>query len=278
MSPIPCIPIALRIRAGRIPVHWEIREHTIHEVRDVDGRVLTPGGIERVFWPQVQKTKWDDVEVDEVEDPLDLRNHLFHLFNAEWNELKVLAFLERVGAWRIVDDGDPRIDVWAQGTFTDIVFAHREATGIRVLPITLEELRQETEYWYRLLGSLGNHSKLRSAFKQAPPRDARPLDHLLFTGHTRFSNTLQVSLEWHGKDPYAVVETITANELLIAAAWADVAGRAERQVCARCATRFTWPRKKKHCRWECGHLDAVKRYKRKRTLENRKAKARDTLR
>jgi hypothetical protein len=60
---------------------------------------------------------------------------------------------------------------------------------------------------------------LRSVFKQAPPPDARPHDHFSFSREAQFSNTLPVSLEWHGKDPYAVVEAITASELLVAAAW-----------------------------------------------------------
>jgi hypothetical protein len=83
----------------------------------------------------------------------------------------------------------------------------------------LDDLRQESKYWYRLLRALSNPQKLRSVFKQAPPPDARPHDHFSFSREAQFSNTLPVSLEWHGKDPYAVVEAITASELLVAAAW-----------------------------------------------------------
>jgi len=61
---------------------------------------------------------------------------------------------------------------------------------------------------------------------------------------------------------------------MIAAACSDVVSRAEKQVCARCGTRFTWPRKKKHCQWECEHLAAVGKYKRKKALE--KLKLRET--
>jgi hypothetical protein len=56
---------------------------------------------------------------------------------------------------------------------------------------------------------------------------------------------LPVSLGWQGKDPYAVIETISAWELMIAAAWSDVVSRAEEQVCARCGTRFTVAPKEK---------------------------------
>src|SRR5689334_11123186 len=94
MSPIPSVPIALRIRAARIPVKWTVREHTIIETVDFDGRVIQKGGIERVFWPQVDIAKWGDVETREIENPLDVRNQLFHLFNSDWTEAGVLAFLD----------------------------------------------------------------------------------------------------------------------------------------------------------------------------------------
>jgi len=261
MSPIPSVPIALHLKAARIPIQWTVRESMSPEIRDIDGRVIAETTTENVFWPQVQKTKWNDVELTEIEDALDLRAQLFHIFNWNWTEQAVLAFLNRAGAWRIVDDGDET--TWTAGTFATVAYGHREAVGIRVVPITLDEMRRETAYWYRLLCALSNPSKLRAAFRQAPKSDSRPHDRFMFGIDTHFFNTLPVSLEWHGKDPYAVIEAITASELLVAAAWTDVVRRAPKSKSARdVATRFTWPRKKKHCRWECGHLDAVKRHKR----------------
>jgi len=264
MSPIP---IAINIRAGRIPVNWTVREHP----NPLDGAV------ERVFWPQADATSWGDAEIAEIEDPLDLRNQIFRTFNTNWTEDSALDLLNRVGAWRIMQNGD-RQEEWAKGMYANVAFGHRQAIGVRVEVMTLAEMRRDTDRWYRLLSSLQNPTRLRTEYRQPPPAKARPHDHYSFATEAHFSNTLSVSLEWHGKDPYAVVETITAWELMIAAAWADVVGRAEEQVCARCGTRFTWPRKKKHCRWECGHLVAVRKYKRKRALERQKNKAGRSLR
>jgi hypothetical protein len=277
MSPFPTVPIALRIRAGRIPVSWTMRDDYHPEVRDVDGRVIERRRTERVFWPKVETTKWGDAEVVDIEGPLDIRAQLFNIFNTNWNEKTALAFLEQVGAWRVANDGDPKTWTWAQGMFASVAYGHRQGLSIRVLPISSEDLRIETQYWYKLLGALKNPAKLRAVFKQAPPSDARPHDHFSFALEAQFNNTLPISLEWHGKDPYAVVETITASELMVAAAWADVVGRAEEQICARCGTRFTWPRKKKHCQWECGHLEAVRKYKRKKAIEKQKEQDRRVL-
>jgi hypothetical protein len=266
MSPIPTVPIALHIRAARIPIRWTVRDHTLHEMRAADGRVLQEGGVERVFWPQVETTKWGDVELTEIENPLEFRIKLFRFFNMNKTEAAALDFLQDIGAWRIVSETER--ERWAEGTYANVTHGHRKGVGLRMLPTTLPEILQAIEGWYRLLGN-HNPKKLEAQFKPPPPPDARVSERNLFAMEAQFVNTLPVSLEWHGKDPYAVIETISAWELMIAAAWSDVVSRAEKQVCARCGTRFTWPRKKKHCQYECGHLAAVGRYKRKKALEKR---------
>jgi hypothetical protein len=278
MSPIPSVPIALRIRSARMPVTWTVRESYRPEVLAVDGRVIDKGGVERVFWPQVEG-KWDMVEVTEIEDPLDLRVQLFKMYNTNRTEAAALDFLNRVGAWRIVEDGGKQ-ESWAEGTYANVTYRHREILDVRVMPLTLEDLLGDVKHWYKLSGALRNPTKLQAEFKQPPPTSARPYDLSMYALEARFSNTLPVSLEWHGKDPYAVVETITASELMIAAAWSDVLSRAEEQVCANvnCGTRFTWPRKKKYCRWECGHSVAVRNHKRKLADEKRRKKGRKSLR
>jgi hypothetical protein len=270
MSPIPTVPIALHIRAARIPIRWTVRDHELHELRAADGRVISKGRIERVFWPQVETTKWGDVELTEIADPLEFRIQLFRFFNISKTEAAALDFLQDIGAWRIVSE--PNREEWAKGAYANVTYGHRQGVGLRMLPTTLPEILQATEGWYKLLGN-HNPKKLETQFKPPPPPDARPYDRDFFAIEAQFVNTLPVSLEWRGKDPYAVIETISAWELMIAAAWSDVVSRAEKQVCARCGTRFTWPRKKKHCRWECGHLAAVGRYKRKKALEKKKQMA-----
>jgi hypothetical protein len=253
MSPIP---IALNVRSARIPIRWTVRKTQDNE---------------QLFWPQVVG-KGGNVEATEIADPLSLRAQLFNLLNTDRSEGAALSFLNRVGAWRLWDGGNR--ESWAEGTYVNLNYGHRLAINGRVLPITLADLLRDTGHWYRLLGTLRNPVKLRAVFKQPPPADSRSSDRYLFALDAHLSNTLPVSLEWHGKDPFAVVETVTAWELMIATAWADVVSRAEDQLCANCGTRFTWPRKKKHCRLECGHSAAVRKYKRKRSLEKQKKKTR----
>jgi hypothetical protein len=258
MSPIP---IALRIKAARIPVHWTVRVSTSPELLDADGETLYPEKKERVFWPQVEKTSWGDVELEEIEDPLLMRIRLLKLFHADRTEEAALQFLQTIGAWRVIQE--EREESFAAGTYANITFGHRRLIGLRALPTTLDELLKETSHWYKLIG-VKSREKLEAHYSQPPANSTRPWDRDWFAINASFANTLPVSLEWRGKDPYAVIETVSAWELMEAAAWADAVSRADEQVCAKCATRFTWPRKKKYCTWECGHLIAVQKYKRKR--------------
>lgn len=273
MSPIPTFPIELRIKAGRIPVRWEVRETEGLEIRGTEGKVISKRKTERIFWPRVVETKWGDVKVREIDNPVDLRQELFRLANTNKSEEAALRFLNAVGAWRLSNYGDPAIDVWARGTFASgVVFGHREILRVRVEPVTLAELLSDTEHWYRLLSSLRrNPVVIKSAFKPPSP-NSHHNERFLFAIESAALNTLPLSLEWHGKDPYVVVETLCAQELLVAAAWADVASRAEPQVCDRCKTRFTYPRKKKYCLGNCAHLVAQRDYKRRKADEKRKAK------
>jgi hypothetical protein len=248
MSPIP---IAIKIRSARIPVRWQ---------------VLVEKG-KRVFWPQVIA----DEHTEEIEDwtPLDLRASLFHTFNKNWNEDAALGFLNLIGAWAITGAG--KREEWAQGTYTSVMFGHRDLVGLRVLPLPVEEMRSDVAYWYKLQTARHVLTKLQAEFKQEPRSDANYFDRLSFAADAQLRNTLPVSLEL-GKEPYAVIETITARELLIACSWLDAAGGLDVRVCAECATRFTSRRKTKYCRVECGHVVAVRNYKRKLALEKRKQK------
>jgi hypothetical protein len=265
MSPISTFSVAVEIRPGRIPVRWTVRDHHIDEVRNVDGRVIEKGRNERVFWPQVEATKRGDVKTHEIEDPTDLRAVLFKAFRTNWEEKSILAFLDRIGAWQVVTDD--RRETWAKGRYANVAYRHRLLLNARVLPVTLHEVQRETDYWYQILGLLGNHAKLKEKVKSPPSDDARPCEHFAFAAEAQFSNTLPVSLEWYGREPRAVIAPITASELLAAAAWADIVGDTAAYVCAHCHTRFASPRKKKYCLGECGHNVAVRNYKRKCALE-----------
>jgi hypothetical protein len=264
MSPISTFAIALEIRAGRIPVRWTARDHRVEELRDVDGRIIGKGRTERVLWPEVETAKGGDTEVSELDGPLDLQASLFKALNTNRSEKAALAFLDRGGAWRMVDGGVPEAEVWAKGTYTRFAYRHRLALNMRVLPVTLDELWGEAEYWYRLQCSLGEPKKLKKErpFSQPPEANARPHDLFSYATEAHYANTMPVSLEWSGTDPRAVVEPVTATELLACAAWAGIAGKVPLYVCAGCKTRFASPRKRKYCLWECGHLEAVRNHKR----------------
>jgi hypothetical protein len=226
MSPISTFEIALDIRAGRIPVRWTVRDSHRPEERDSSGRVIWKSEVERVFWPQVELNKWGEAVVAEIEGPLDLRAHLFKAVNTNWSEKAVLAFLDRAGAWRILPAA--REEEWAKGTYANVEFLHRYRTAVQILAVTVKELREEAEYWYRLLQCLGDPAKLKKAFRPPPGGEARISDVIMFG--------------------------------------LDVASHTGPQVCGHCMTRFASARKKKYCRPDCGHAVAVRNYKRKLAL------------
>lgn len=267
MSPIQTFEIALDIRAGRIPIRWTVRDYEKPEVSDPSGRVISKGEVGRLFWPQVEKTRWGGVEVTEIDGPLDLRAQLFKAVNTNWNENAVLGFLDRVGAWSIYPS--EREEEWAKGRYANVEFLHRRTDLVEIIALTDRELRTEVKRWYRLLQMLDDSARLKKAFRAPPAPDARVSDVIMFGLETRLYNTLPVSLEWHGRDPRAVIETVSATELLAAAAWADVASHTGTQVCNNCMTRFASTRKKRYCRWECGHAVAVRNHKRKIALAKR---------
>lgn len=274
MSTIPTFPIALEINARRIPVRWTIREASEPEVQGVDGRVLSKAKTVTVLWPQVVLNKWGEAEPVEIEDPLGIRSALFRELKAGWAAEAVVKILDEVGAWAVDpvwDARDEQRHTYAKGTFATITSGHRYLGRIQVRGVALDDVKRETERWYRLVCLLDDPSKLKKAYGAPPKGDARPSDVFMFAAEAHFTNTLPVSLEWRGRDPRAVVEPLTATELLAAYAWADVASRHSPQVCANCTSVFTNPRIKTHCDAVCAHRSAAKAYKRREAAKRRKA-------
>ena len=250
-------------------MQWAVRELHHDQLLDHNGRVISPRRIERTFWPKVIKPAHVYPEIAEIEDALDCRAELFRLLNKNPTEGAALQFLERIGAWRIQKLESTSVHVWAKGTFVDIDFGHRFALGMHVAPLTLDEIISDASHWYKIL-SQGESARRKVFGKPPDPAKARPYDLSMFATEANVLNTLPVSIEWHGKDPHAVIETICGWEILTAAAWADVAGGLDVQICAECHTRFTSTRKKKHCMWSCGHRAAQREYKRNHPKAGRK--------
>ena len=73
----------------------------------------------------------------------------------------------------------------------NVAYGHRDEVGLRVWAVTLEEMRGDTERWYKALAILNNPRKLKARFEQSPT-DARPYDVLAFASDAHFHNTLQV--------------------------------------------------------------------------------------
>jgi hypothetical protein len=84
-------------------------------------------------------------------------------------------------------------------------------------------------------------------------------------------------LEWK-RNPHAVVQPVTARELLIAATWVDLVSGSQFQECEHCGTPFTWDRKRTFCPpykltgiSPCAHVVAQREYKKREDAKKRQA-------
>jgi hypothetical protein len=260
------IPIATEFRFLRIPTNWTRRKERM------SGQYM--------LVPEVDQSPERKLEPI-LDDPGDLRTEFLKLPHTE---KAALTLLKKMGVWAAVRDN--QIAVRSDGTLVsressvgirDMLlagaFGYRDFMGY-ALPLTIEELWAEQEYWKELLLK---PRALHARFATPPNETARPADKDAFARETAFGNTLPIHLEWK-KGPrqftHAVIQPIMGREFLIASAWVDVVREEKVQVCQRrdCGVPFTG-RKQKYCSDNCGHLEAV-RAARKRKSEPREAAGR----
>jgi hypothetical protein len=219
-----------------------------------------------------------------IEDAEEIRKQFFRM---KLDETSALNFLNGVGVWSAIEDH--QVTTRSDGTLRSGnasvgikemllmgAFGHRYFAG-RALPVTVEELGREQNYWRSLKRS---PAKLRTAFGPSPSGDSAPHIKDTFAINSRFGNTLQVHLEWKGKHPRAIIQPITGRELLIALAWIDLVTDADCKVCHnhKCGIEYTRGGRK-FCTWQCEHANTTRTYRINRgKREAAKRKARKSLR
>jgi len=236
------IKIPIEPRFLRIPTVWTRHKGVYHDER---GQY-----VEYFFVPNVSQR----ADPEPIEDPWKLRNQFLRMPHTED---AAVQFLDKVGVWQTATN-EPQANL-KETTLSG-------ALGVRLFvgharPITLEELWAEQDRWKELLSQQGI-AKLRAKFIPAKA-DSRPSGKFGFAMDAYFFNTLPLHMEWKaGKQqyPYAVVQPISGQELLIATTWIDLVRRAKFQVCENCGISFSG-RKRKHCSESCAHAVAVRAFR-----------------
>jgi hypothetical protein len=252
------MPIELQFLA--IPTTWSPRNNK-------DG--------ERILFPSVSQHA--ERRLARIDDPEEIRKQFFKM---TFEEDSACDFLNGVGVWSAIEDERAIDRPGVREMLLRGAFGYRWLSG-RAIVATLESLSDEQKYWRELCR---NRAKLRAAFGPPPPTNSASGLKDWFALESQFGNTLQVHLEWRGRHPHAIIQPVTARELLTALAWIDLVTGAECKVCQNpnCGVEYTRGGRK-YCSWQCEHANSVRAWRiRKREAEkeaNGKAKsARKSLR
>lgn len=234
------ISIPIEIRFLRIPAEWTC-DHRNHG-RDFGSQLL----------PTVLKSKPQSL------DGWAIRNCLLRLPHTEAAAIK---FLNEVGVWWAEESyPDPRSPLFRQERRIDDAYGGRYFAG-KALPVFTEQLWSIKAHWLHVLK---HPSAWRDQFRNEPARRGQEG---LKARINRDQNQLPLRIEWDKGRPIGVIETITGEELLTATAQLDFLRQARFAICQRpdCAIPFSimseHPRK--YCEWNCGHLESIRRQRRK---------------
>jgi CGNR zinc finger len=278
------IGLSVETRFLRVPTWWSIKidpqgivpgqfslKDTLERIRRGEPEPPTQLGPVQWFVPQVLAGLHDMERRPEHVDGWKLRDRFLRLKLDAAHEEDVLTFLNDVGVWHAVEDNEVS-QASAGKMLLSGAFGSRFFNG-RAVPLHLSDLQSEQAHWRELLSS---PRALKAEFGSAPKPDATPAKHLAYAVKSHFFNQLPVGIQWRAGLPHGLTETITGREMMTATVQLDLLRGGKFQVCQRpdCgipfATSSGHPRK--YCSWYCGHLESVRRGRKKRGRRNQSAK------
>jgi hypothetical protein len=250
------LKLAVKFRFLRIPTKWSLETDQHGRLQAVPHLIGDPNNVAMV-----------DI------DGWELRRRFLQLQNGDGKA--VLRFLDQVGVWILEDPGIPVV-MDLEGLprqFFSGVFGSRFAMGT-ALPVSRERLQDNARGWNELLM---NRSALKQRFSPLPAAAAGKTAKDRYAWSTWSMNSLNMHIEWHGGNAFAVVETITAWEMLVATTHLDLLRGSKFGICQRKDCAIAFPKVSKHdrkyCSQACAHLVAVRKSrKRKKQEENHAAK------
>jgi hypothetical protein len=243
------LQLLIEIAFRRIPTEWTLE-------KDAKGRWVAVPAV-----TQVRSAKITEI------DGWGLRRRFLRLNPGD--RKAALQFLEGVGVWRA--EPDPSASLGAGNKLVSGAFGARAFNG-RALPVPLDDLWRLQQGW---LKTLSDPRALKKRFGPPPAPGAKSGQKLFFALQTRMMNEFPMHIEWRRGGAFAVVETITGLEMLIATTHLDLLRRADFGSCARADCGIPFTRRSGHnqiyCSPECAHVVA------QRALRERKKREEDRL-
>jgi hypothetical protein len=238
------VRLAVEIGFLRIPTEWSLEQ-------DDKGHWVAE--------PKVSQS--GSVKVSEI-DGRGLRRRFLRL---KPNDRKAaLQFLQEVGVWRV--QSIPEASLEEGNKLVSGAFGARLFNG-RALSVPLLDLWRQQQWWLKILR---DPAALKAKFGPPPLPNARGSQKLLFALQTASMNELPMHIEWKRGGAFAVVETITGLEMLVAITNMDLLRHANFKSCARADCGIPFARLSGHnqiyCSPECAHVVS------QRALRERKKK------
>jgi hypothetical protein len=216
-----------------------------------------------------------------IENPWEIRTQFQGL---KHTEKAAIEFLNRVGVWKAV--AQHSVSAASAGKMLLAGSFGYETFFGRALPITLEELWAESSLWKNHL--LSDEDRLRAEFSHPPPENAAPYQKMEFALKANVINTQRLHIVWQSQkrlqpdghvrtaiEPQGLIQPFTGWDLLVATTHVDLLRKSKLQVCQRhdCGNKFTG-REAKFCSQYCGHLESMRKARREKSEEKKRAKRR----
>lgn len=243
------VRLSVEISFLRIPTEWSLEQ-------DTQGRWVAVPAVSQAT----------SVKVSEI-DGWGLRRRFLRLKPGDREA--ALQFLQGVGVWRA--QSAPGASLEEGNALVSGAFGARVFNG-RALSVPLHDLLRQQQWW---LKTLRDPAALKARFGTPPAPSAKSIQKLSFALQTATMNELPMHIEWKRGGAFAVVETITGWEMLVATIHLDLLRHADFKSCARADCGIPFPRLSGHnqiyCSPECAHVVA------QRALRKRKKREEDRL-
>jgi len=243
------IQLTVEVAFLRIPTEWSLEQ-------DTQGRWVAVPAVSQAT----------SVKVSEI-DGWGLRRRFLRLKPGDREA--ALQFLQGVGVWRA--QSAPGASLEEGNKLVSGAFGARAFNG-RALSVPLHDLLRQQQWW---LKTLRDPAALKARFGTPPAPSAKSIQKLSFALQTATMNELPMHIEWKRGGAFAVVETITGWEMLVATIHLDLLRHADFKSCARADCGIPFPRLSGHnqiyCSPECAHVVA------QRALRRRKKREEDRL-
>jgi hypothetical protein len=236
--------VRLTVEIGflRIPTEWSLEQDT------------------QGHWVAVPSlSQSSSLEVSEI-DGWGLRRRFLRLRSDDGKA--ALQFLTEVGIWRA--ESAPGASLEEGNKLVSGAFSARAFNG-RALAVPLHNLWRQQQWWLKILR---DPAALKAKFGPPPLPNARGSQKLLFALQTATMNELPMHIEWKRSGAFAVVETMTGWEMLVATTHLDLLRHANFRSCARADCGIPFPRLSGHnqiyCGPECAHVVAQRALRKRR--------------